>query len=135
MHKNRPDSWCPEKRVREQFHSLRNLFCNFLFFKDPATTQIYTLSLHDALPISRPSSGTTSTSTSGSIPLGTSRSARRDRKSTRLNSSHVRNSYAVFCLKKKTPRQLPQPEFLDCRSSPLGARPAHSRVLAPFPSA
>src|SRR3989442_6424639 len=81
----------------------------FFFFNDTATTEIYTLSLHDALPISThypPESG-------GSRP-GTEWTAGRDRctqpgghpteadrKSTRLNSSHVRISYAVFCLKKK----------------------------------
>src|SRR6266496_1062913 len=73
----------------------------FFFFNDTATTEIYTLSLHDALPISR------------SVPVTTRRLPRparratppsldiaRDRKSTRLNSSHVEISYAVFCLKK-----------------------------------
>src|SRR6266496_1043387 len=71
----------------------------FFFFNDPATTEIYTLSLHDALPIllstSAPVAGL-STATSG-WPH------QQDRKSTRLNSSHVEISYAVFCLKKKTP--------------------------------
>src|SRR6266702_6785997 len=68
----------------------------FFFFNDTATTEIYTLSLHDALPISR------------RLPFCTTRPVRgpwgpeRDRKSTRLNSSHVAISYAVFCLKKKT---------------------------------
>src|SRR5436309_15314831 len=75
-------------------------FFFFFFFNDTATTEIYTLSLHDALPIcrrlyggprprlpdGRPAHG-------GGVP--------RDRKSTRLNSSHVKISYAVFCLKKK----------------------------------
>src|SRR5256884_5946047 len=89
-----------------------SLFSLFFFFNDTATTEIYTLSLHDALPIcsrivvvrgfgywcgtvrgcgcvpsvwkKAPSAG----------PLG-------DRKSTRLNSSHGYISYAVFCLKKK----------------------------------
>src|SRR5690349_23766418 len=81
----------------------------FFFFNDPTTTEIYTLSLHDALPIwPRPG-----------VPRPPHRSPRRgprphplprwrraagwpsDRKSTRLNSSHVEISYAVFCLKKK----------------------------------
>src|SRR2546426_8979791 len=91
----------------------------FFFFNDTATTEIYTLSLHDALPISpfetmnwqcdpeteaspivksfvspRPTVLTPSLSTS-SLTCG-------DRKSTRLNSSHLVISYAVFCLKKKT---------------------------------
>src|SRR6266513_5015114 len=70
----------------------------FFFFNDPATTEIYTLSLHDALPISRPRQPPAAPSPA----IG--RAARRppaDRKSTRLNSSHVSISYAVFCLKKK----------------------------------
>src|SRR5689334_24174570 len=88
------------------------------FFKYTASTEIYTLSLHDALPISTPSwptrsrgSGATPTrctrsSTSGSTSGCTARSTcrarrREDRKSTRLNSSHSSISYAVFCLKKK----------------------------------
>src|SRR5205807_10330654 len=77
----------------------------FFFFNDPATTEIYTLSLHDALPISRDGTGVTE-------PVviaweGESGQERRrghpalDRKSTRLNSSHLVISYAVFCLKKK----------------------------------
>src|SRR5437764_14060897 len=72
------------------------------FFNGPATPEIYTLSLHDALPIS-----------SSTVPRFRSKpqSARshlrklclcpKDRKSTRLNSSHRCISYAVFCLKKK----------------------------------
>src|SRR3712207_6913452 len=95
----------------------------FFFFNDTATTEIYTLSLHDALPIS------------GGVQLGggrrgpvdrrdqhrrrqrpapadrrgghrrqQARTLREDRKSTRLNSSHANISYAVFCLKKKKKR-------------------------------
>src|SRR3712207_8582775 len=97
---------------------LSSLFLLFFFFNDTATTEIYTLSLHDALPIY----------SSRSCRVGWSRRrrthprrsrwptvrawrARRathtpcwpgsDRKSTRLNSSHANISYAVFCLKKK----------------------------------
>src|SRR5690606_41568532 len=79
-------------------------------FTDTATTEIYTLSLHDALPISSatPSSTTTTTSKyslSLSISIHSTLRLRSkgliDRKSTRLNSSHVKISYAVFCLKKK----------------------------------
>src|SRR2546430_13469135 len=87
------------------------LFFVFFFFNDTATTEIYTLSLHDALPIYGSRNGP---------PLGRSQLRRRgsnsqregvqnrrrlavgiDRKSTRLNSSHSQISYAVFCLKKK----------------------------------
>src|SRR5258708_8848929 len=78
--------------------------CSFsFFFNDTATTEIYTLSLHDALPISffsctRSRTGSrTSSSSRARIP----RARWSDRKSTRLNSSHQIISYAVFCLKKK----------------------------------
>src|SRR5438045_6591387 len=68
------------------------------FFNDTATTEIYTLSLHDALPISARSLHTAgSASRAGCAwtrPGG-------DRKSTRLNSSHLGMSYTVLCLKKK----------------------------------
>src|SRR5947209_18303609 len=72
----------------------------FFFFNDPATTEIYTLSLHDALPISRLP---TSPSERGSATPACAwvRCSAIDRKSTRLNSSHANISYAVFCLKKK----------------------------------
>src|SRR5689334_24880207 len=78
------------------------------FFNDPHTTELNTLSLHDALPIlcSTPSrafwrsSPTWSTSSWGP-PIRTSYANKEDRKSTRLNSSHSSISYAVFCLKKK----------------------------------
>src|SRR5436190_6754610 len=77
----------------------------FFFFNDTATTEIYTLSLHDALPISGPGSGPLS---GGAPEYSQSRRGEllgmvgaRDRKSTRLNSSHTVISYAVFCLKKK----------------------------------
>src|SRR2546430_4396076 len=76
----------------------------FFFFNDTATTEIYTLSLHDALPISR-GLGARGSAVWGA--LASQLGARRlhgfagDRKSTRLNSSHSQISYAVFCLKKK----------------------------------
>src|SRR3712207_7750666 len=87
----------------------------FFFFNDTATTEIYTLSLHDALPIfSRPPADRTLRSRRqgglhggrGAVPVRVSGfrregAAREDRKSTRLNSSHANISYAVFCLKKK----------------------------------
>src|SRR2546430_7464497 len=68
------------------------------FFNDTAATEIYTLSLHDALPISVPLPG--SCPMRNPSRLSTDRKAR-DRKSTRMNSSHSQISYAVFCLKKK----------------------------------
>src|SRR5438132_7355645 len=84
----------------------------FFFFTEGATPEIYTLSLHDALPIwtdrarnshIEPQMGWGRANSlwpgSSSCPLGESREL--DRKSTRLNSSHTVISYAVFCLKKK----------------------------------
>src|SRR5438034_6036533 len=85
----------------------------FFFFNDSATTEIYTLSLHDALPISYRHcgrgyeiQGVAGRRYSGSqfwtaLPQHLSPHLSRDRKSTRLNSSHTVISYAVFCLKKK----------------------------------
>src|SRR5438132_5882422 len=81
----------------------------FFFFNDTATTEIYTLSLHDALPISRRWDSGTSTNAARHAALWLlsmqpqeNRFGRpTDRKSTRLNSSHTVISYAVFCLKKK----------------------------------
>src|SRR5688572_32471180 len=86
-------------------------FVFFFFFNDTATTEIYTLSLHDALPIwpqvrqnrirvaPRTSGVERGDLGAGSCESGVA--ASRDRKSTRLNSSHSQISYAVFCLKKK----------------------------------
>src|SRR3712207_7778549 len=90
---------------------------SIFFFNDTATTEIYTLSLHDALPICRRVGGDharsraplnrspSSPSKASSISPAAAPQTRcaviiRDRKSTRLNSSHANNSYAVFCLKK-----------------------------------
>src|SRR5207248_6065960 len=93
---------------------------SYLFlFTDTATTEIYTLSLHDALPISPVQAPRRCRRQRGGVRrgrrrrgpgrprvLGGNRGARQDRKSTRLNSSHRTISYAVFCLKKKTTNQL-----------------------------
>src|SRR3712207_7151441 len=98
----------------------------FCFFNDTATTEIYTLSLHDALPIppsfrrpgsaggptgcvrrrpaghgDPPAGGQARRRLATVRPDGRQLRARADRKSTRLNSSHANISYAVFCLKKK----------------------------------
>src|SRR5256885_4987656 len=79
----------------------------YFFFNDTATTEIYTLSLHDALPISaRPAAGGARRlpprllGSAAALPRHPEEGPR-DRKSTRLNSSHLVISYAVFCLKKK----------------------------------
>src|SRR3712207_8002664 len=89
------------------------------FFNDTATTEIYTLSLHDALPISGPQParpgprrrpgddrshrGPRPVPDRGALqvlPRAGTAGVGEDRKSTRLNSSHANISYAVFCLKK-----------------------------------
>src|SRR3712207_8900025 len=105
-----------------------------IFFNDTATTEIYTLSLHDALPISAgfrvslfagdldhprwlyvlpngdvlvaESNTEPETLEGGNLPPALVQ----DRKSTRLNSSHANISYAVFCLKKETRSIVPRPE-------------------------
>src|SRR5216683_5897435 len=86
------------------------LFFYFFFFNDTATTEIYTLSLHDALPIRRVTS--IASAETMSMPMPTSLNCcwmigmyASDRKSTRLNSSHDQISYAVFCLKKKNTKK------------------------------
>src|SRR5947209_16844292 len=77
-------------------------FFFFFFFNDTATTEIYTLSLHDALPIcSRPPAWPGATSRRPCTARRSAATSSSDRKSTRLNSSHANISYAVFCLKKK----------------------------------
>src|SRR5438445_10561397 len=86
--------------------SLSPFFFTFVlfFFNDTATTEIYTLSLHDALPIFGVALSTGSLVRDVLRFIGRSvpgSGVRRDRKSTRLNSSHANISYAVFCLKKK----------------------------------
>src|SRR2546422_2464289 len=108
----------------------RSIYLVFFFFNDTATTEIYTLSLHDALPISvgdvgrhrdeaqvrrdqrvRPPGARAACEVviALSQPVGPHPRERRsveDRKSTRLNSSHGYISYAVFCLKKKKKNSL-----------------------------
>src|SRR3712207_8622992 len=92
-------------------------YLRYFFFNDPATTEIYTLSLHDALPISgfltmkggchNLGPAAAAAGVPGYFLIGALDEAYRrenitaDRKSTRLNSSHANISYAVFCLKKK----------------------------------
>src|SRR5207244_13066497 len=88
-----------------------SLHPRYFFFSPAASTQIYTLSLHDALPILRSTPCKTEYALNGPPTLEHapiemhhfgSGACSRDRKSTRLNSSHQIISYAVFCLKKKT---------------------------------
>src|SRR5207249_10480858 len=101
------------------------LLCSiFFFFNAPAPAEISTLSLHDALPISYlsdahiasmvwPASIEPFCSMVTEIMKGISAASSRDRKSTRLNSSHVSISYAVFCLKKKKQLQNHQRREID----------------------
>src|SRR2546430_12333051 len=109
-------------------HSGSSCRAFFFFFNDTATTEIYTLSLHDALPILGLPELRRRRIAFGEVQHREVRPERaervapeevgerdvlqqrghEDRKSTRLNSSHSQISYAVFCLKKKT-----------CRSSML----------------
>src|SRR5438270_5096115 len=90
-------------------------FYLFFFFNTTATTEIYTLSLHDALPICsaehqdhEQDEGPMRDRPFGEIEVhhDALQSLRIDRKSTRLNSSHSQISYAVFCLKKKNKKKL-----------------------------
>src|SRR3712207_7152313 len=98
------------------------MVAGIFFFNDTATTEIYTLSLHDALPILHPSCAVLlrALRIRYHVPMPSARSQfwagvraeaplLLDRKSTRLNSSHANISYAVFCLKKK---QYSSPSYL-----------------------
>src|SRR2546429_4694732 len=102
----------------------------FFFFNDTATTEIYTLSLHDALPIcllmkllhtlllgSLLALAGCATTSSPDL-ASTAPAPSTDRKSTRLNSSHGYNSYAVFCLQKKNIAKT----MIDATQSDLGSR-------------
>src|SRR6266536_4612755 len=77
----------------------------FFFFNDTATTEIYTLSLHDALPIWSRLVGWSASSLTSVRALRRRHEPSPDRKSTRLNSSHEWISSAGFCLKKKKKRR------------------------------
>src|SRR2546426_3422056 len=96
----------------------------FFFFNDTATTEIYTLSLHDALPI-LPRSWQPGSSVSWRA-RDHPRLCIRDRKSTRLNSSHLVISYAVFCLKKKKRTKSIEPHDVPIRQL---ESPDHRAVL------
>src|SRR6195256_2555763 len=113
-------------------------WCIFFFFNDTATTEIYTLPLHDALPISAAALGLTNVlrmRPPWQRPADAPRRSR-DRKSTRLNSSHLGISYAVFCLNKGndhlrrlqhlSARDRGRAEPSPCRRRILGGGPAAS---------
>src|SRR2546429_9893657 len=91
-------------------YSFHHSFFFFFFFNDTATTEIYTLSLHDALPIY----WTFETSKVCGPPGRRLSCSPTDRKSTRLNSSHGYISYAVFCLKKKKKKKSNTPTGQYC---------------------
>src|ERR1039458_7960945 len=97
---------CPAGVAEKRGHpipplqAVPDLRAQTLFFNDTATTEIYTLSLHDALPICGP--GLQHLAGIRGRPGADHARGNADRKSTRLNSSHLGISYAVFCLKKKS---------------------------------
>src|SRR5256885_6092260 len=105
----------------------------FFFFNDTATTEIYTLSLHDALPIFKKGVQSVAMQSTGvywmpvfeileqyglEVFLVNARHTRKDRKSTRLNSSHLVISYAVFCLKKKRKSPTSSTLYQECKTPP-----------------
>src|SRR5690349_22801384 len=108
--------------------------CSIFFFNAPATTEIYTLSLHDALPIYQPGAGPVVTGDPHQRLVDRRTllheagqrvaDADRDRKSTRLNSSHVEISYAVFCLKKKKKKKTTTIHLSTPSPSPSDPAPA-----------
>src|ERR1039458_10624087 len=92
----------------------------FFFFNDTATTEIYTLSLHDALPICHEHE----LRHAQSLPGWFERLYQQDRKSTRLNSSHLGISYAVFCLQKKNVNREVDGHTFQVRRGVLGGEDA-----------
>src|SRR5438477_7192339 len=106
-----------------------------LFFNHATTTNDYTLSLHDALPISvgRPGGRRVRALEvrRHDARRGGHRDAHRDRKSTRLNSSHMSSSYAVFCLKKKTCARLTaMPSLRSVTICNIESEPSRSQLRA-----
>src|SRR2546430_10326756 len=113
--------------------------CNYdnvilFFFNDTATTEIYTLSLHDALPIlfDFRSVGLIQLSLRALffLHLALLDALHLDRKSTRLNSSHSQISYAVFCLKKKNKLSYARAAFCQRDAASMARRSEHSRFDA-----
>src|SRR3989304_5989015 len=95
----RPRAWPPVRSRRPAVAPVSQVSWICFFFNDTATTEIYTLSLHDALPISCSITGTCRNLPA--VICSMTAATVSDRKSTRLNSSHGYISYAGFCLKKK----------------------------------
>src|SRR2546430_12740255 len=116
-----------------RFKDLLCVMVVFFFFNDTATTEIYTLSLHDALPICKVLKQARLTGALEDYyasPIGVDG----DRKSTRLNSSHSQISYAVFCLKKQNshrpcciaPSRGPRARHKSSRHDPCPTSHAHA---------
>src|SRR4030043_944450 len=108
-------------KVKSLNHTYKVHQLYLFFFNDTATTEIYTLSLHDALPIL-----TLNNRQLQLLPLSITEvhaNGKKDRKSTRLNSSHGYISYAVFCLKKQQHNRT-KTHFTrtDCQYCARGAR-------------
>src|SRR6202171_6651953 len=93
------------------------------FFNDTATTEIYTLSLHDALPICESAALEKKASRGRKAHRHHAPQPFADRKSTRLNSSHLAISYAGFCLKRKS---------TDLSARLVGAATARARPQCPL---
>src|SRR5204863_9529123 len=109
-----PTTTRPSRAITDRWKTSTAYGQHPVLYKAKTTTEVYTLSLHDALPISAGEFGSMmkkifepETQTRFAWERWATLRGRRthvDRKSTRLNSSHVETSYAVFCLKKKTTR-------------------------------
>src|SRR5205814_1343218 len=95
--RNRERRRAPTDSISKESPAITGLV-EFFFFHPTSPTKIYTLSLHDALPIYLHGGDRLF----WHLPATNFRGRKLDRKSTRLNSSHLGISYAVFCLKKKT---------------------------------
>src|SRR5258708_22157146 len=121
---------CLRSFIRSESHTASSVV---FFFNDTATTEIYTLSLHDALPIyySGPGTWKMAEPMNDSLPGSAYHSYETfgDRKSTRLNSSHQIISYSVFCLKKKNESVRPTPDYSSlCITNSVSETPARSCI-------
>src|SRR5256885_2532683 len=133
MHAPRlPTAPADARRRQDLSRAAHRSLCSLFFFNDTATTEIYTLSLHDALPILGTYRALNDVALRDAIAEGDIIGPR-DRKSTRLNSSHLVISYAVFCLKKKT-ASIPIRMHHPARGSIAGACTSPSTLSSPHHS-